>query len=268
MGMGRRGGLRKGLVVLVTGAALLALPGRAGATAGGGPAWPALEQDALQAAQAAHQAGTVQLVDSATAASSESFTTTGGTALSVSQETVVAEDSTGQFVMAMSLLGGKQLVVGLTDYNTRTVQTLVLAPSSAAIVDSHSGSETAVAVGNSVRTAGHRQAHTSGCTAAAQPPTVIWSIFGLLIQGVTQVVCIGSHSFGILSSLYESVGGTSTQIGNTGSATGSGLGLSATAFAPCTLDPNWNPFQTAGLVWIDGVLQAGLASAWTWLGCQ
>jgi len=102
-----------------------------------------------------------------------------------------------------------------------------------------------------------------GCYANPQAPGVIGSIYGPLIQSTGVIDCSsGSGTLGMIVGLYQNNGAEK------GSGSGSGWGgyLGINAYAAC-YQTSWNWFQTAEIWAVNGALQAGSDSGWSYLGC-
>ncbi|HVX20948.1 MAG TPA: hypothetical protein VHB02_06355 [Acidimicrobiales bacterium] len=252
----------------------------------GTPTWQQLQATALQVAADAQGVQTLNLAGLPSVPVQSTVTTPSGP-VSLSQQTVVSTGRSGTVVVNLSLLGGKQEIVSEMNVNQNYAgETLVLAPGTSRVTGTYHlpGASHATASTSALHrgTHGHHVVTTASdgvyktstdskidlaaaynCWANPQPPGVIGSIYGPLIQATGVIDCLsGSATLAMIVGLYQNNGAQK------GSGSGSGWGgyLGINAYAPC-YQTSWNWFQTAQIWAVNGALQPGASSSWSYLGC-
>jgi hypothetical protein len=249
------------------------------------PNWSSLEQSALGVTAGARGDGTLDVAGLPSPVAQSTITTPSGP-VSLAQQTVVATDRSGVVVLALDLLGGRQLVVNeMSPANGDQGETLVLAPGTSTVTGTYQlpGASQATAETAAVRTSSHRRGtgivasdgvlhrgghHVAtlvtagGCYPVPESPGVIGSIYGPLVQGTGVIDCTSSaETLAEIVGLYRS----STEMSNaTGSDYGSYLGINA--YTPC-YSSSAHSFQTDELWAVNGSVQGGAASGWSSLDC-
>jgi hypothetical protein len=280
------GPLLAALLPIVGVGALAVAPAAASAsTSSGTPSWSSLEQTAMGVTAGARGDGPLNVAGLPSPVVQSTITTPSGP-VSLAQQTVVATDRSGVVVLDLALLGGRQLVVNeMSPANDDQGETLVLAPGTSTVTGSYrlSGGSAATTATTALRTATHRDRggivasdgvlhrggrHTAtlvtagGCYPVPEPPGVIGSIYGPLVQGTGVIDCTSSaETLAEIVGLYRS----STEVGSaTGSDYGSYLGINA--YAPCYSSSS-HSFQTDELWAVNGAVDGGAASQWSSLNC-
>ncbi|MDA8356218.1 MAG: hypothetical protein M0Z95_07995 [Actinomycetota bacterium] len=205
---------------------------------------------------------------------------TTGEAISVAQRTLPATSGAGSGAtvqMQLVLLGDVQLVVDVESLDgSFQGAALVLAPGTHTVesVVPVPGSETsATAIVTTARAAtdpvGTANAAMSvpltfpGCYGNPQPPVVIGSVFGPLIQGEGIVECLSPEPLGLIVSIYQG----NTRVGNAAGGTGTGTYLPIDAYAQCVVTSGTHNFVTAELYSVAGYLQGSATSPSATLHC-
>lgn len=265
-------------VTLVTGVGTQSALASSSASAG---TWPSLDQTALKAAAASEGAGTLSMVGTPSAVTSTTTSTDTGP-ISVAQQTVVASNGTGEVVLVLALLGGKQLLVNelsetagsqnavlaLRPGTSQIAGTYPLPAPSTAATAAHVHGHGARTVDDVLGTGGHHRgaAHldvTGGCYSQPYEPTVISSTFGPLVDGLGVVRCYTGESISIIASVFR--GGT--RVGTVAGGSGSGTWYGVNAYAPCNYNGNYYGFHTAELWSINGNYEGGVTSGTSSLQC-
>ena len=250
--------------------------------------WSTLGQTGLAAASAYRGDGALAAVGSPSPVSNSTVSTASGV-ISVAQRTIVATDTSGTVLLNLTLLGGRQLVVTeLSPGAGYAGATLVLQPGSSVIAGTYPKPGTAATAVGNTDTAHHggavrvsaatlrqvlssthhsrrsvdRLASAGGCEPYPQPPGVIGSTFGPLVQGEGIVECITTETLSLIVANHR--GGT--QVGNTASGSDSGTWLGVNAYYGCTVIGGTNGFQTAQLWGDDGTI-GGATSGTSSLHC-
>ncbi|MGH9092818.1 MAG: hypothetical protein ACRDZR_15795 [Acidimicrobiales bacterium] len=248
-------------------------------TSASGTAWSSLQQSALKAASGSEGAGALSMVGTPGSVSYSTADTATGP-VSLAQQTIVASNGTGQVVLVLAFLGGKQLIVNeLSESTGGQSAVLVLRPGTSQIAGTYAlpqptvGATTAKTHGHAntvddVLGGGHHHhaAHldtTGGCYPAPYAPTVVTSTFGPLIDGLGVIRCISRETLSLIVSVYR--GGT--RVGTVAGGSGGGTWFGVNAYAPCNYNGSYHGFRTAQLWAVNGTLQGGATSATRTLQC-
>ena len=201
--------------------------------------------------------------------------------VSVAQQTMVAANGTGQVVLVLALLGGKQLLVNeLSESAGGQSAVLVLQPGTSQVGEAYAlpaptvGGTAATVHGNGAHVVDdvlgsggrHHRAHldvTGGCYPAPYAPVVISSTFGPLVDGLGVVRCATGETISIISSVFR--GGT--RVGTVSGGSGGGTWYGVNAYAPCNYNGSYNSFRTAQLWSVNGNYQGGATSTYSTLQC-
>lgn len=237
--------------------------------------WSSLEQQAFQALPGIMGTGALEGPTAVGPVETGTASTPQGP-VSVVERTIVTSDGAGQLVLSLAWLGGTQLVVtALVPAAGFSGVTLVLAPGTAqvsgvyplgpvvATTTADVGGSSAASISDAL---GHarsvaRLAGYLGCSPYPQPPNVIGSIYGPLINAVGVTSCPNPATLAIIAGLDE----WGTEIGTGGGST-FGSYLSVNVFHACYVQATQNQFTTVQLWSVDGVL-TGATSAASYLGC-
>lgn len=243
-------------------------------------AWPSLDQSALQAAASSEGTGPLSVVGTPSSVTYTTAATDAGP-VSVAQQTVVTTDGTGQVVLVLALLGGKQLVVNelgapsggqdavlaLKPGSTQIAGTYALAPAGGATTahlhGSGHGARTVADVTGGHRSHAARLDVAGTCYAQPYDPTYVTSAFGPLVDGLGAVRCFTSETVSIIASVFR--GGT--RVGTVAGGSGTGTWYGVNAYAPCNYNGSYYGFHTAELWSVNGSYQGGLTSGTSSVQC-
>ena len=249
--------------------------------------WSTLDRTGLAAASAYRGDGPLTAVGNPSPVS-DSFVITASGTVSVAQRTVVAVDTSGTVLLNLTLLGSRQLIVTeLSSGSSYSGAVLVLEPDSSTVEGVYPRPSTTeapattsvhrAAVGRaSVATLREpsssgprsrggvdRLVTIGGCFPNPQTPGVIGSTFGPLVMGEGIISCGTPETLSQIVSIYRS----GTQVGGSGSGSNSSNYLAVNAYYGCTVIGGTNPFVTAELWSVNGVVQGGRTSGTGNLHC-
>lgn len=237
--------------------------------------WSTLEQQAIEAVNGVMGAASSE-VPSAQGPIVRGTVSTADGPVSVVQRTVVMSGGSGQLLLSLSWLGGTQLVVSaMAPAGGFSGVTLVLAPGTAqvdgvyplggasAVPTAEVRARRAVLASDAAVPArrGAALAGYLGCYPAPQPPTVIGSVYGPLIDAVGVVSCPNYATIAIIAGMDE----WGTEIG-TASGSAYGTYYAVNVYHACYMQAAQNQFTTVQLWSVDGVL-TGATSGASYLGC-
>ena len=103
-----------------------------------------------------------------------------------------------------------------------------------------------------------------GCFPNPQPPGVIGSTFGPLVDGEGIITCGTSESLAEIVALYRG----STHVGTTATGSGGGTFLGINSYYGCSVISGTHAFQTDELWAVNGTVRGGAASHTSNLHCQ
>jgi hypothetical protein len=280
-------------VSVLAAGAVSAVPVVTPASASTGTAsWSTLDQTGLAAASAYRGDGPLATVGNPTPVSDSTVATASGV-ISVAQRTVVADDSSGTVLLNLTLLGGRQLVVterspaagfagatlvlepgtstvtgtypqpGTNGTTTTTGATDAARPATAAIPVSAATLRQALPPADRSRHGVDRLVTIGGCAPDPQPPGVIGSTFGPLVQGEGVINCGTTETLAEIVADYRG----NTHVGNTATGSDRGTWLGVNAYYACSVISGTNGFETDELWAVHGTVEGGAQSSTSSLHC-